>query len=152
MLYSSMNTNLNLVWMIPRNCHTYLLDTVLAPPGIIFPRVTLLSRFLNFFRGLLDSPSPEVQMLARLGARDIRSNLGTNLIHVREEMGLEPWCYGGKRVTDELREHNRARVPEVDEWRVPLLHKLLAERQACFYLGYDDLDTYNELTHSLVTN
>ena len=91
-------------------------------------------------------------VLARLGARDIRSNLGTNLIHVREEMGLEPWCYGGKRVTDELREHNRARVPEVDEWRVPLLHKLLAERQACFYLGYDDLDTYNELTHSLVTN
>ena len=128
MLYSSWNTNLKLVWNLPRNCHTYFLDTVLAPPGVISPRVTLLSRFLNFFRGLLDSPSPEVQVLARLGARDIRSYLGANLQHVREEMGLEPWCYGGQRITDELREQNCAKILEIDGWRIHHLHKLLAER------------------------
>ena len=90
-------------------------------------------------------------MLARLGARDIRSNLGANLDHVRKETGLEPWCYGGQQIADEPREHNCAKILEMDGWRIPLLHKILVERQATFYLGYDDMYTYNDLIYP-VTN
>ena len=39
----------------------------------------LLKNFGGFFRNILNSPSAEVAVLARIAARDVRSSLGKNL-------------------------------------------------------------------------
>ena len=127
MLYSSWNTNTKLVWNLPRKCRSYFIGSVLAP-DITPPRVSLMTRFLKFFHGLLDADSREIQVLCRLAARDIRTSLGSNLKSAREETGLDPWVYGGQRMKQALLEYNHVHIPEGDEWRVPFLSKLLQQR------------------------
>ena len=55
---------------------------------------SLLNRSVGFFRGLLDSPSTEVTVVALLAARDMRNSLGSNLALVQEESKLNPWVAG----------------------------------------------------------
>ena len=56
----------------------------------------LNTRQLTFFRSLLESPSPEMQTLCQLSARDLRTTLGLNLAHIQAETGLTPWEFGGE--------------------------------------------------------
>ena len=67
MMFSAWRTGIKLAWDVHRACRTYLLQHVLAP-NITSLRVSLLSRFLGFFRGLLNSPSHEVGVMSRLAA------------------------------------------------------------------------------------
>ena len=71
----------------------YFIDHVLSadsPPLIS----SLLSRFHKFFFSLLFKESFEVSVIARLAAKDIRSNLGSNLRLLKETSGCDPWCTG----------------------------------------------------------
>ena len=150
MLYSSWDTNVKLIWQLPRSTHSYFIETVLAPT-VTSPRVSLMMQFLIFFRSLFDSPCLEIQVLSRLGARDIRTNIGSNLAHVKTESGLDPWLYGGDRIRKELLKYNRKRVPESDKWRIGYLEKLLAQRLIMHY-EMEDVDTVTNLIESLVIN
>ena len=78
MICSAWRTGVKLAWGVHRGCRSYILQQVLTP-GIPSLRVNLLMRFHTFFRSLLVSPSPEVQVAALLAARDLRSSLGSNL-------------------------------------------------------------------------
>ena len=151
MLYASWRTNVKLVWNVPRSCHTYFVDSVLAP-YILPPQVYLMSRFLKFFHSLLESPSPEVQVLSRLSARDLRTNVGSNLAFIKSETGLDPWMFGGRRVRDELLLTNRVCAPERDLWRLSYLRNLVEERLVLYYEGSDELHTIDELIESLVSH
>ena len=93
MVYASWKTIVKLPWDLPRQTKGYFIDRLFAT-NVTSPKVTLLSRCHKFFHRLLDSDSSEVQIVARLAARDLRSNLGRNLQYMREETGLDPWVYG----------------------------------------------------------
>ena len=77
-LYSAWKTNIKLSCGVHRGCRTYFLQNVLTDDDTSL-RTRLISRFLGFFQNLLNSPSQEVSVAARLGARDLRSSLGSNL-------------------------------------------------------------------------
>ena len=78
MIYASWRTSLKLTWNLTRNCKNFFLPH-LAPPNVTPPQIQLLSRFHKFFHSLLDSPSKEIQIVAQLSARNLRSILGRNL-------------------------------------------------------------------------
>ena len=104
MICAAWKTGVKLAWGLHCGCHTYLVQQVLAP-GVPSLRVNLLLRFRGFFRSLLTSPIPEVQVAALLAARDLRSSVGSNLALLGEETGLEPWtCSWAK-----LRAHSAAK-------------------------------------------
>ena len=105
----------------------------------------------KFFHGLIGSESPEVQTMALLSARDIRSNLGSNLEDLKVESGLDPWEYGGERMKTALLEFNSSKVPENEVWKIGLLHKYLTERLLAYYNGLDENEDLNGLIKSLVT-
>ena len=92
-MVSAWRTGHKLAWDVPRNCHTYLVEEVLAA-GIASLEASLLMRFHGFFRGLIASPSHEVVVVALMAARDRRSTLGSNLTHLRDLTGLNPWATG----------------------------------------------------------
>ena len=94
-LFSSWRTHVKMIWHLPRNTRSYFIEELLAPDSVS-PCVSLMTRQSKFFHSLLANPSIEAQTLSRLAARDIRSNLGSNLAHMRQESGLCPWKYGGK--------------------------------------------------------
>ena len=62
----------------------------------------MLSRYVKFFRSLRQSASHEVQVLARLLARDIRSVIGRNLSLIKEETNLDPWSISTSKIKEAL--------------------------------------------------
>ena len=152
MICSAWKTGVKLAWGVHRGCRTYLLQQVLAP-GVTSLRVNLLLRFRSFFRSLLASPSPEVQVATRLAARDLRSSLGSNLSLLQEETGLNPWTVSPGQLKAALLQAEAATVPDDSTWRIPFMRRLLRDRLHHFYTG----DTVEEkrvtaLLDSLVTN
>ena len=63
MMVNAWRTGHKLAWDVPRNCHTYMVQEVLAS-HVVSLRANLLSREVGFFRSLLASPSSEVTVLA----------------------------------------------------------------------------------------
>ena len=132
MVVSAWRTGHKLAWDVPRNCHTYLVEEVLAA-GVASLEASLLARFHGFFRGLIASPSFEVVVVALLAARDVRSTLGSNLTHLRGMTGLNPWDVGRSQLRAALELATRREVPEYDYWRPQLLQKLLSARLEAHY-------------------
>ena len=89
MFTNEWKTGHKIAWDVPRACHTYLVQTVLAP-HVGSLRASLLHREVGFFHGLLTSPSKEMTVAALLASRDIRSTVSANLALVREVSGLDP--------------------------------------------------------------
>ena len=151
MIYASWRTNAKLVWGLPRQSKNYFLKFLM--PDTVPPNVALLTKFHKFFHGLLDSPSPEIQLVCRLSARDLRTNLGKNVKYLKEESGLDPWVFGAGRIKSELLKRHLVETQECDSWRLPYLGRLLSERFISYYNGDEQQENYlNTLIYSLVTS
>ena len=85
-------------------------------------RHQVISRYPGFVRNLLNSPSREVRILARLAKNDPRSITWKNLKYLRELTSLpDPENYSSARVKKEL---PRREVPAGEKWRLGLLSSL----------------------------
>ena len=152
MVFSAWRTGHKIAWNVHRGCRTYLMQQVLAP-HVTSLRVQIICKFQGFFRSLLESPSNEVMVVARLAARDVRSSVGANLALISRETGLDPWVAGPGQLRAALLAAGTVAVPQVDRWRVPYLWRLLAERLQAHYTA--DTTTEERLTvliNSLVVN
>ena len=143
---ASWKTAIKLAWDVPRACRSYFLGTVLAP-STISVRSSLLSRSHGFFCSLLESPSHEVSTVARICARDLRSNLGSNLSLIQRETGLDPWVSSRLQMKDCLKTHVCSKVPTEDSWRPQFLVKLLSARLESHYGG--DVEEVSRLTNMI---
>jgi hypothetical protein len=152
MLTNAWRTGHKLAWDVPRTCRTHLVQAVLAPHTASL-RASLRHRAIGFFRGLLTSTSHEVVLVALLAARDLRSNVGSNLALVQEETGLDPWVAGRAELRAALEAADRAPVPQLDSWRAPALDKLLIARlQAHYAADREEEKRLTGLIDSIVTN
>ena len=123
--YKCWNTNVKLVYGIPRNTFTYLVEGHFAKhiPSL---RNQILTRYSGFFRTLLHSPSSEVQLLARLSVKDPRSPTYKNLELLKKRTNLEqPYQYSQARIKSSLK---NIEVPELETWRLSLLDNLISIR------------------------
>ena len=148
-VYHAWNTCVKLAWNVPRGTHTYFVDRMLDC-GISHVRTDILGRYIKFFSSLRESPSMEVSVLAHIVARDVRTTTGSNLHHVKEMTGLDPWCCLGSQVKRVLGE-KLADLPEQDKWRLPYLGKLLEQRGDLYY-QLEDTSELTELIDSLCLN
>ena len=116
---------MKLAWGVPRWTHNYYVEHVLSA-GIPHVRQQILCQYLEFFKNLRRSASPEIQLLVNIVGRDAGSVLGSNLIRIEEEFGLDPWGTSSAKLAQVYKYYS---VPELDEWRLPLLVKLLDQRR-----------------------
>lgn len=138
-------------WKAPWACHRYFVPRVLSP-GLTSVKVDILSKYVSFYRGLLDSPSPEVSFLAHLLIRDQRSVTGRNIQFVRKESNMDPLVDSPQSIKTALTAVMPV-VPENDEWRIPYLGKLLDQRQRAHYCGDDEkTEQLQNLINSLCVN
>ena len=125
----------------------------LLAPQVSSMKASLSSKFIGFFHSLITSPSSKVMVVAMLAARDLRSNLGKNLSMVRETTGLDPWVARPGQLRTALELSDRREVPEMDQYRVPLLQKLLGQRlQAHYMADVREEERLKALIDSLVVN
>ena len=151
-VFNSWKTGVKVAWGVHRGCRSYLLQHVLAVDFVPM-KVKLLTRFLGFFRSLLESPSREVSVAARLGARDLRTTIGQNLDLIRRVTGLDPWCVSQQTLRSVLMQTESEEIPAGDEWHCQFLVKLLDTRLAHHCAGNTEYGIYlQSLIDSLVVN
>ena len=133
-LFKSWNTCVKLLYMVPRNTFTYLVEGFLAGDQTTF-RNQILSRYPGFYRKLLTCPSKEVRVLARMVSADPRPTTCANLKYLREITNQDQveWL-SSWRVRDSLPVQ---RVPEKEMWRLGLLESLLGLRSEKYNLVQD---------------
>ena len=142
--YRSWNTSVKLVWDLPRSTHNYFVDNMLAKstPSV---RKRILSQYVGFLQRLGKSVSKEVRILSCIVAADIRSVVGRNVANMKSEFNLDPWKDSPRLFQEK---YNYYEVPEVDQWRLPLLKQLLDTRYEMNVCG-DDMETISGLVESL---
>ena len=145
-LFRCWYTCVKLAWIVPRACHTYLVDNLLSA-GLSSVKEDIMLRYLKFFRGLLSSPCREVVLMANLSARDVRTTVGKNLMYLREESSLDSWSVSPSDLRAAVHER-KASIPVEDRWRLRYLARLLQERGQ---LNYDckDRELHTSLINSL---
>ena len=125
---------MKLVFGVPRSTFTYLVEGFFAENQTSL-RNQILSRYPGFYRKLLNSPSKEVRVLARMVAADPRSTTCRNLGYLRELTGMVnvEW-YSSWRVRDSLPVQ---KVPEKERWRLGLLSSLLGMQSEKYIMVQD---------------
>ena len=123
-VYHAWSTCVKLTWDVPRSTHTYLVEDVLAK-DFLTVKQQLVGRFIGFFRGLLKSQSPEVQIVANMVGRCALSTTGSNLLKINRETGHDPWVEQSWKIQQSV---TRAEVPIQDAFRVQYLKKLITAR------------------------
>ena len=132
--------------------HSYLVQEVLTT-GLQSLEQRILRNTAEFFKTLMDCPSFEVAVLARISARDIRSSLGKNLQRIRDLTQLDPWSASKAELHAALERGLQIETPKADIWRPRCLANLLAERSQAFYRADDDeVCRLSSLIESLVAN
>ena len=137
MACASWRTCYKLTWDVPRATRSYLVQETLTP-GVTPLRVRLLLNFRGFFKSLLKSPSPEVQVVAMMAGQDIRSTAGSNIEILRKETGLNPWTAPYSKLKAALMKVATVEIPPGDFWRPSYLAKLLRQRLTLYHSGEDE--------------
>ena len=142
-------TCVKLAFSIPRSSHRYIVKSLLDTE-FDSTRITTLSRYVNFYRSCLRSKCPELSLVATLAGQDKSSTTGINLMKIQNETGLNPWV-ATPSMTKEVLSANEDLTPQIDEWRIPYLQKLLEQRDAMEY-QLEDTTELSELIDSLCSS
>ena len=92
----------------------------------------------------MSSPCREVNILARVVARDIRSNTARNLRLLETESAGLTWAAPVRKVREALASRESA-VPELDSWRIEYLGRLLEQRDMLVYGGEEESEEVRRL-------
>ena len=138
-----------MAWLVPRSCHTYLVDHLLSGE-LTSVKTDVLSRYVKFAQGLQSSPSMEVAVMVGVAARDVCTSTGQNLWFLEQETGLDPLSVSASRVKAGLVSEVPP-VPDRERWRLAYLAKLLQMRGQLYYEG-GKTDHLTVLIDSLCTS
>ena len=119
--FKAWNTAVKLTHWVPRSTYTYLVEGFLANRHTTL-RNQVLGRYPGFLQGLLKSPSPEVQFLARVVLNTPGTTTWDNMRYVEELTGLSPRFQTASQIKVAL---PVLKVPEKENWRLGLLTSLL---------------------------
>ena len=75
----------------------------------------------------------ELQIAARISARDIRRNLGGNVRLLHDITGVNPWDARTTVMKRMLKREEVISIRDDDVWRLPYVRKLLGERLMAHY-------------------
>ena len=113
--------------VVPRNTFTFSVEQALTE-DIPSVRDSILLRYVMYCQGLSRASSKEIRILAATASGDVRSTTGYNCRMIEMETGLEVKT-SSKQCFKNI--FKKREIPVEEEWRVPLLRRLLMERREC---------------------
>ena len=120
-VFRSWNTCVKLAWSIPRSSHNYFVDGLADTLPTVKKKI--LCQYVSFFQNMSKSVSREVRIMSNIFSHDVQSVTGSNLTNIGNLFNLDPrkdpaGLFKAKSIDNQ--------TPAVDDWRLPLLRKLLA--------------------------
>ena len=126
-LYASWNVTIRMVFNLDRCTHRYLIEPI---SNCLHPKVMLASRYVTFYKSLVNSKKFSVRFLARLQERDNRTVLGRTLEFLLTECDLPSSRLDELSAQLVKRKCSYKRVPDTEAWRIPLLAELIKVRDS----------------------
>ena len=121
-LYSTWNKTVRILFQLPLDTHTYLIETVSKS---LHPKVMLCSRFVNFHKTNSKSSRQAIQMLTRISCFDQRTAYGRNLKNISEECKVSVDKLNNATVKKVMKYKE---IPENEAWRAKLVDELLGAK------------------------
>ena len=103
-------------------------------------RADILTRYASFLQCLTRSSSREIRILASTAVSDGRCTTGSNASKLARETGLDLMTSSKVKVKETL---SKKTLPAKEEWRLPLLARLLQERHEHLEADGDNTDFQN---------
>ena len=140
---------MRLVYNLDRCTHRYLIEPV---SQCLHPKVMIASRYVTFYRSLVNSEKFGVRFLAKLNERDQRTVLGKTLSSLLGQCGLHESRLRELCASIVKRKLTYFSVPEIEQWRVPMLQELLRIRDGNLLLENMGQQDINEIIEHLCTS
>ena len=131
-LFSSWSKNIKLVYDLPWATHRWILEAVSSANL----KMMLLSRFIKFVNAIMKTSKPALKFLLSVVSADVRSLTGSNLRSILRTTGVQ--VRPGVTHPGAVKKVTLHKVPAGQEWKVPLLHSLIAVRAGEFNIEFDD--------------
>ena len=135
-LYNTWNVTVRRILNVDRKTHRYLIEPLSQHSHV---KTLLMSRYIRFYRGLLNSQKFTVRFLARLVERDHRTVMGTTLGYIAKQ------CAVKSTELDRLSPHGVKRcmtfesIPPDQIWVPQLAKELLSTRDSILTIqGFSD--------------
>ena len=96
----------------------------------------LFTRFIKFVNAITKSEKPALKFLLSIAASDVRSLTGSNFRSIQLCTGIQ--VRPGITQAGTVRKFTLFKVPDGQEWKVPLLHSLLSVKAGEFTIPFDD--------------
>ena len=144
-IYRSWNVAIRNIYGVDRTTHRYLIEPLSKS---LHPKIMLLSRLVGFYKAQLKSPKMTIQFLIKIAEKDHRTILGRTLDFIRVKCGLKANEIDKLTPLMVKRKMSYMKIPEQEQWRVPMIDELLSLRDGSgiipgFYLSEVEAMLFN---------
>ena len=147
-LYKSWNVTIR-IFNLDRCTHRYLIESI---SQCLHPKIMIASRYVSFYRSLVNSKKFCVRFLARLSEMDQRTVLGRTLGSLLSQCDLPQSRLAELTASLVKKKCSYMAVPEAESWRIPLLIELLKVRDGQLHLeNLDYTENKNIIDHLCVS-
>ena len=146
-LYKSWNVSIRQAFNVDRCTHRYLIETISQS---MHPKVMLASRYVSFYKSLINSPKLCVRLLAKLCKDDLRTVIGRTLATLANNCNLSnPDLLTSQCVKRNL---NYFAIPDNEEWRRQSVLELLQLRDQTLSLEGFSEDEVTTMLNNVCTS
>ena len=138
---------MKLAWDVPRDTHTFFIDGLLGS-GLPSIRQQILGRYPKFVKSLLDSPSLEVAVVARVVSRDAKTTTGRNVLNIKLETSYDVLSAPPSQIKSLF---SSVSLSPPANWKLYLLDKYIKLRKE-IDSKCEDTDYINDLINSLCSS
>ena len=146
-LYKSWNVAMRLIFEVSRCTHRYLIETMSQS---LHPKTMLCSRYVGFYKSLIQSSKLSVRILVKLSEGDQRTVLGRTLFTLCRLSNVPT----SNLLTCQLvkKSIKYFDVPEAEDWRVDMVGELLKLRKETLSLPGFNLDEIQDILDFVCTD
>ena len=105
--------------------------------------------FIRFVNSILKSHKPQVKALLHRSINDVRSTTGGNLRDILINTGVK--VFPGVTIANQVSKYMVYKIPENNEWKIPLLISLLEIREDRWEILFDEESTEGKITRDDIT-
>ena len=130
--YKAWNVSCRIIFKVSNLTHRYLIEPLTE---CLHPKVIMSSRFIKFHDSLLNCNKPLLRILSNLNKSNLKTVYGTNLFKIAKLCNVKIEELDSNIVKNKMKYF---RMPDNEQWRVPLIRDLLSVNSHDFDLpGFD---------------
>ena len=132
-LWNSYNVNLRIIFDLPFDTHSFIVEEL---SGGKHAKQMMYSRYMKFMNSLSKNKRKSLQFLQNVVKNDVNSVTGSNLRKILLDTGHSIIPGVTKKMS--LDNYKVYKIPEEEQWRIPLIESLLEVKAGNWAIEFDE--------------